>query len=521
MGIHLVKEVMPSTEVICQKHNQTMVECDVIVPDTKPDIKKVLSINGSAHITQKLLQQDKIMVQGIVKMTVLYMPEDATTDKIKCLSASQEFNYTTDCRGAQPDMQLTAEAEAENFDSTIINSRKLNLRCVVGIGTKVSKQTPLSFATDLETENNAIALQKKRLRLLRGTEPTECQIILREQLEFPSGKPTIGEILRITAEPSSLELCLTEGKALAKGQVKVCTLYVAENPEESIEFMEHLIPFTEILSMEGAAEDMEGDISYTMQDMYYEVRENSDMEPRLLSMELILGACVKGSEISEFDAITDAYSLGNPIEPVMQSYPIEQLLDHQTTQISLKDQAQLPPMLPPLNQVLDLHSTPRIDRISTEQGQISVYGTIHTDIMYLTTDPDTPISSFNHITEFNQVIPFPEADPRTVCDAKVFLDHSSYTLSGNQALELRFVLGLSVKALQTDQILLVDSLKECQSGDLPQQPSIILYFVQPGDSLWSIAKRYRTTIRAIQERNGLEGDLIYPGQLLKIVAQQA
>lgn len=45
----------------------------------------------------------------------------------------------------------------------------------------------------------------------------------------------------------------------------------------------------------------------------------------------------------------------------------------------------------------------------------------------------------------------------------------------------------------------------------------ITYTVQAGDSLWRIAQRYGTTVDAIKRLNGLTGDLITVGQILRIV----
>jgi LysM repeat protein len=40
------------------------------------------------------------------------------------------------------------------------------------------------------------------------------------------------------------------------------------------------------------------------------------------------------------------------------------------------------------------------------------------------------------------------------------------------------------------------------------------YIVQPGDTLWDIALRFGVDVETLKARNGLEGDLIYPGQVL-------
>ncbi len=53
------------------------------------------------------------------------------------------------------------------------------------------------------------------------------------------------------------------------------------------------------------------------------------------------------------------------------------------------------------------------------------------------------------------------------------------------------------------------------------EPGTITYVVQPGDSLWIIAQRYGTTVDAIKRLNGLSGDMLNIGQVLKIAAGQA
>ncbi|MBE5039002.1 DUF3794 and LysM peptidoglycan-binding domain-containing protein [Ructibacterium gallinarum] len=515
MAIQLLKQDIKTSEVVGEKYSQTMVESDVIVPDIKPDIKKVLEVSGNICITEKLMQQDKVLLRGIVRITVLYIPEGEGSGRLKSLSAAQEFEHTVDCRGAMPDMQLLAEAEAVSFDHTLINSRKLNLRCVAGLGVKVVRPVVLSLTTGAENGDN-IAMRREKLRVVSSTEGKECRIIIREQVALPAGKPPVNEMLKVTAVPSSTELCMMENKAVAKGQVRVCALYTGEDENESIQFAEHILPFTEILDIEGAAEGMEGEVEYSVQDMYYEVRDDADGEARELGIEIVLGAQVRGSEIVEAEAVTDAYSLSGGLDLMEKRYDLEQLLDNSTAEISHKDQARVPSMLPKIKQVYDVNAQARIDRITAENGQVTAYGTVHTSVLYLPEDEMVPISGFDHNSEFSQSFAVPGAGSDTACDARALMEHVSYTLSGDDSLELRFVIGLTVKSLKTGGTVLVEDMKECEEKEEKPCPCIVLYFVQKGDTLWNIAKRYHTTVEELRRLNHIEGDLIVPGQQLKI-----
>jgi peptidoglycan lytic transglycosylase D len=48
------------------------------------------------------------------------------------------------------------------------------------------------------------------------------------------------------------------------------------------------------------------------------------------------------------------------------------------------------------------------------------------------------------------------------------------------------------------------------------QPPLLQYVVQPGDSLWTIARRHRISVRDLSAANNLGGTRLKTGQLIVI-----
>lgn len=49
-----------------------------------------------------------------------------------------------------------------------------------------------------------------------------------------------------------------------------------------------------------------------------------------------------------------------------------------------------------------------------------------------------------------------------------------------------------------------------------EQPTMVVYKVRPGDNLSDIAKRSGTTVAQIRKDSGIKGDIIHPGQTIKV-----
>ena len=86
-------------------------------------------------------------------------------------------------------------------------------------------------------------------------------------------------------------------------------------------------------------------------------------------------------------------------------------------------------------------------------------------------------------------------------EARVDVNNITYSLGVSGEIDLRIVLSCHIDAFENRRMETIDRV-ESKGARETDSPSIVLYFVQKGDTLWDIAKRYHTKTEYITELNG-------------------
>ena len=73
---------------------------------------------------------------------------------------------------------------------------------------------------------------------------------------------------------------------------------------------------------------------------------------------------------------------------------------------------------------------------------------------------------------------------------------------------------INAKVAEVKALVEADKIDEAKKA---AQPGIVGYVVQPGDTIWTIAKKYYASIDSIKQLNELESEQISAGDRLLIV----
>ena len=130
MPLELAKETMVWREEAGRQASQILLEGDVIVPDSKPDLQELLRCEGSVKIRDKRVSDDRIGFSGELELLVLYAGKNGE-QPLYTMKSSLPMEDFIHMDGLEPDMEITLDANLEHLDCEIINDRKLRKKPVV------------------------------------------------------------------------------------------------------------------------------------------------------------------------------------------------------------------------------------------------------------------------------------------------------------------------------------------------------------------------------------------------------
>lgn len=136
--------------------------------------------------------------------------------------------------------------------------------------------------------------------------------------------------------------------------------------------------------------------------------------------------------------------------------------------------------------------------------------------MYIVSDDEMPFYSMETMIPFTHLIEAPGISQDCTYHLRADLEQLSTTMIDSDEIEVKIIINLNalvLKGIKTGIIRGIEE-RELDREKLSSMPGIVGYQVQPGDTLWDIAKKFYTTIDTITQLNHLEDREIRPRDTL-------
>lgn len=128
-------------------NNESMIKDNIYLKNDNTKIEQIISVKGSVCITDKVVESDRVKIEGLVKVNVLYK----STDEENCygiVSGQIPFLAAAEIKGAKEGMEAIVKTSLENIDANI-EANTIAIRATVITSSKVSYKTNKEWVVDI------------------------------------------------------------------------------------------------------------------------------------------------------------------------------------------------------------------------------------------------------------------------------------------------------------------------------------------------------------------------------------
>ena len=509
MNIETINQPINMTRLVGSEKKTKVIEGDVNVPDIKPDILSLTCVENEVFITKQEISDGKVNIEGTMEVCIIYMSEDEG-GSFRNLTGS--FNFTESF--TMDDINENSIVDLKVFkgpiECKVVNGRKVNIKSPVTLDIRVMNTSECNIAKDVVNEKN-LELQKKNINLNVLQNCKMQDIDVQETVSLDEGCKPMGEILRCSLKITNEDYKISYNKIFAKADAIVKIIYVADDETQSIESFETSIPVMGFIDYEGINDTMEVTLDYCVRS-YCIKPLYQDLKSLSFSVDGKIGVrvCVYQKESTEI--IDDIYCPDCNLKCEYEDISLLQNLINQVDSIEIT-QGLLVPELDNIK-ILNINAQPNINTKNVLDGKIALEGNVNFDILNYNENKKV-LDDKKMELPFAQVVKVPNLQSGMNVDVEMNISNIEFAKIDSNQIQMKLDAKVTTHVNKEENI---NGIKNIESSEekLPEMPSIIIYYVKAGDTLWNIAKRYRTTVKEIMTYNELKDDKIYPNQQLII-----
>lgn len=507
MSVELIKDILKMEELKGKEETQALVETEVYLNPSKPNIEKILWTDGTVDVLATKVIRDRLVVTGVVKFKVVYKSEEEGNN-IYTIDANSDFREEIAIQGITEDMSAKIRPNIEYIEEQVLDERKLALRALINLEGKVEEIKTKEIIKGVGEKESLQTLKETiRYKEIYGRETSYA--IVKEAFEIEEEKPAIEEILKMSIKAYEQEVAVVEDRIIVSGIVNARIVYYGEN---KIATIEEEIPFSHFLEVPGSLEGSQAELTLEVVEGGYEVLENGEGELKVLDLETKLRISGAAFSENEKSLVIDAYSTKEKIkvdtEDINLMENIKTIVHRENIYKDLFEHQ--------IKEIYDIsgHST-IIDSRFIDEG-ITVEGILSLQGIYLEEETEE-IKTFKEEVPYKYYLPIEEK----ISDAFIEINLEPEAIKTNISKE-RFNIEVPIKHRLTigrNRLLkVINSIDETgELIDKRNRPSITIYIVQKEDILWDIAKRYNTTMEEILQANeNISSGNIMPGEKIII-----
>ena len=494
--------------------SQMTLDDDFNVPDSMDDVAQLILDSGEVQIESARNLGERAAVKGKLSFRILYRTPDG---QVLTLAGGIPFDENINMPELKEEDEIQVSSELDDLNVSVINSRKLNVKALVTLHIQAETIEDASVAMDVVSDGTVEKL-KKEIDVAVQTVRRKDTFRVKEVLTLSGNRPDIDKILWQEVKLRNVSTKPMDHRVHLDGELMLFLIYSGEGGLMPIQCLEESIAFSGDVELANASEDMIPLISVKLLHKEVEVNPDADGEMREIFVDAVMELDMRLYEEEEVELLGDLYALDREVIPETGEVCFDQILLKNYVKHRMQEKVTLSGGQRIL-QICHSDGTVKIDEVQLREDGLHVDGVLEVKVLSLTADDTSPVAAFTELLPFHVLVDVPGG--RQISDYRMEpgVEQISAVMLGQDTVEVKAVITLDLLVFgESCQSVILQVREEPVDVEMIKKlPGIVGYVVQPGDSLWKIAREFHTSVDEIMETNRLTDSLIHPGDKLILV----
>lgn len=496
---------------------QMTLDNDFNVPDSKPDIERLIQEKGRLNIRDIKAAKDKCMIRGELVFGVLYMGDEGN-GQLQSIEGTIPFEETVNMDGLDDMDTISLRWDMEDLRTGMINSRKISVRSILVFHVHGLRMGEEEVAMALENSGD-LWVQNRNCPVSQCCVQQKDQLRIREEAMIPANRPNVMDIIWHQENLENLEIKLQDGGVGVRGQLSIFLLYRDETLENPVNDVELTVPVEGKLELAEVTQEMIPDIRIHMNQLNLDIRSDKDGESRVVGIEAVLAADIHIYQEENLKLLQDIYSPKVTLIPEWKTITLDNLILKNQSRCPIRERVRLGNEGSRMLQVCHTKANVKIDQTELTDEGILVEGVVYLGILYISSDDRKPVNASKAALPFSYTVEAKNISDGCSYDIYPGLEQLNATMTDNDEIEVKMVISLDAAIFEPVKIQVVTQVREepLDFEKIESMPGMTGHVVTEEDTIWALAKKYYATPEDIREMNEIEGEELPVGKPILIM----
>lgn len=505
MEVDTTRQNITVNKLVSTKKEIITIEGDMIVPDVKPDILNTIDTVGNVCIYKKEVLDGKVRFDGGINLNIIYLA-DSDGDSTRGLTNSLDFTQIIDVDNCRTGMALRNNINIKDIECKVLNGRKINTKVALEIEIYIYSNEEINILKEI---NNVEGIQtlNSNIRINNLVGSGCCRASAKDTISL-NAEDNLSEILKTEVKLINSEMKVSYNKILLKADACVKIMYLTENGE--IKVVCSNIPVMGFLDVANVSENNILNCCYDIKNIL--VKPNS-AEQHSIYVEVEFEICCDASDSMEIESIQDMYCPCGELKYKQKN--VNTIMNKQINKniCNIRERISIPEISS--NKIYDVEIATNINNTNILNGRIIYEGELKLNFIF-SSETNSRIDTRRYTLPFTFNIDNEQINSNKTINTRVNCINDEFVITSDGMLDCKINLEFETEMHDNANINIIDEI-DMEEENNNSNPSMVIYIVKDGDTIWNIAKKYKTTMQEIINVNNLDnGNLIIVGQKLFI-----